>query len=249
MRKLRAHDAALLKASSWLVGVDEAGRGALAGPVVAAACMVSRGFMDSRQAQSRVRGANDSKLLDPRLREALFDALCGLREDGLIEFALGEGSVDEIETLNIAGATALAMRRALEALAARAPDCRLPAAASGPLFPAPAGCARIVVDGRPLKRFPYAHQGLVGGDGRSLCIALASIAAKVTRDRRLAEIDRAHPLYGFARHKGYGTVAHRRALCAHGPSSVHRRLFLRKVLATEAVLDPPPKPSSLELAQ
>jgi ribonuclease HII len=230
MNPLHRHDAVLLERSICLVGVDEAGRGALAGPVVAAACVIGRGFVGSARIRSRVDGADDSKRLSPAAREALFDRLCALRADGLIDFAVGEGSVGEIERRNILGATLLAMRRALETLAGRGDGWTLPAAMDGPLFPPPSNGLRILVDGLPLKRFPYAHDGLVGGDGRSLCIALASIVAKVSRDRRMAALDRQHPLYGFARHKGYGTAAHRRALSAHGPSPQHRRLFLRKVL-------------------
>jgi ribonuclease HII len=122
------------------------------------------------------------------------------------------------------------MRRAVEGLAARAKDWELPlAAADGPLFDSESG-VRIIVDGRPLKPFPYTHTGIIKGDGKSLAIAMASIAAKVSRDRELLKLAKQYPEYGFDQHKGYGTAVHRAALHAHGATPIHRALFLRKLL-------------------
>ena len=90
---------------------------------------------------------------------------------------------------------------------------------------------QILVDGLPLRHFPYPHQGVVSGDARSLCIAMASIIAKVTRDRLMDELDQAHPGYGFAQHKGYGTEEHREAILKLGRSAMHRDSFLRKLFA------------------
>ena len=87
----------------------------------------------------------------------------------------------------------------------------------------------VLVDGRPLKPFPYAHTGLVKGDGKSLSIAIASIAAKVVRDRWMSRLAREHPEYFFERHKGYGTALHREAIRKYGALAIHRKLFLRKV--------------------
>jgi ribonuclease HII len=92
--------------------------------------------------------------------------------------------------------------------------------------------ARILVDGLPLKNFPYPHLGVVGGDGRSLCIAMASVIAKVTRDRMLTALDGTFPGYGFAQHKGYGTEEHREAVLRQGRCPEHREMFLRKLLAS-----------------
>jgi ribonuclease HII len=95
----------------------------------------------------------------------------------------------------------------------------------------PTVSCRILVDGLALRRFPYPHTGIVRGDARSLCVAMASIVAKVTRDRLMVELDRKHPGYGFAQHKGYGTEEHRSALLRLGRSAAHRGMFLRKLLA------------------
>lgn len=231
MSALFRHDAVLLQEVEWLAGVDEAGRGALAGPVVAGACVIHRDFANSRKARKACAAMNDSKQLSATVRDGFYDAIHALKAEGLVDFETGTASVGEIERHNILGATRLAMRRALESLAARAQGWTLPlAAAGGPLFAKASGMPRILVDGRPLKPFPYEHCAIVGGDGRSLCIAMASIAAKVTRDRLVAGLDEVFPAYGFARHKGYGTLAHRRALVEHGPCPEHRSLFLRKVL-------------------
>lgn len=250
MTPLQAYDLDRLNQSMQLVGVDEAGRGCLAGPVVAGACVLSAELFESESALELSSRINDSKQLSAEGREEQFAILEQLRIEGLIDFAVAEGSVEEIAAHNILGATRLAMQRAVEEVAARQEVWSLPSVYDDPLFEVgTAGLIRpqqleelrtpegrhpcqvtVIVDGRPLKPFPYAHEGVVKGDGKSLCIAMASIAAKVTRDRTMAALDKQFPEYGFAKHKGYGTAAHRSALKAHGASSIHRELFLRKVL-------------------
>jgi ribonuclease HII len=246
-RQLRGFDLRQINGFARLIGVDEAGRGALAGPVVAAAVLVERGFLESHWARKNGGRVNDSKQLDAGEREALMAEFEQLALQGKIHASPGVASAAEIEQLNILGATRLAMRRALEAIyppsmfpRKRDPDLFFPPDDCGAAPPGrprleDASC-RIIVDGLPLKPFPYPHTGIVRGDARSLCIAMASIIAKVTRDRLMAELDARHPGYGFARHKGYGTGGHREAVLRLGRCVEHRDLFLRKLLS--ARVDP-----------
>lgn len=230
MNLLQLHDYKQLAEFEWLIGVDEAGRGCLAGPVVAGACLLGRDFFESAEALELSSAVNDSKQLSEKVRTHQFSIIKNLRERGLLDFEVASGSVEEIETFNILGATRLAMKRALERLAMRARDWELPdSATEGPLFQ-DAGRVHILVDGRPLKPFPYTHTGLVKGDGKSLAIAIASIAAKVLRDHEMAKFSEAHPEYFFEKHKGYGTALHRQALLRHGVLAIHRKLFLQKIL-------------------
>jgi ribonuclease HII len=227
---LQTYDCARLAGCARLIGIDEAGRGCLAGPVVAGACVVDAALFDSSAALDLSAQINDSKQLSAGARAQQFEVLLELQELGLIDFAVASGSVEEIATLNILGATRLAMRRAIEKIANRAKDWALPhVAAEDPLFQQ-ATDVKLIVDGRPLKPFPYAHEGVVKGDGKSLSIAMASIAAKVSRDREMVRLAQTYPEYGFEQHKGYGTVVHRAALKAYGATPIHRALFLRKVL-------------------
>ena len=173
-------------------GVDEAGRGPLAGPVVAAAVLFHK--------PRAPKGINDSKLLVPEIREALFEAISASAAVGI-----GIASVEEIDEINILQATFLAMRRAVEAL--------------------PSVPQHILIDGNQKPDLGCPATAIVKGDGLSLSIAAASIIAKVTRDRIMRDLDMPHPGYGFARHKGYGTPAHLLAIGRLGPSPVHRRSF------------------------
>lgn len=241
-RQLRGFDLKQIDGFADLIGVDEAGRGALAGPVVAGAVLVTRDFLESRWADENARRINDSKQLTPAERDALWFDFEALMAEGKIHATFGVADVAEIEQFNILGATKLAMRRALEGIhpaSAFAPPAKEPDLFSPPeeiaAFAARVS-ARILVDGLPLKHFPYPHTGVVGGDGRSLCIAMASIIAKVTRDRMLTELDTRFPGYGFAQHKGYGTEEHRDAVLRLGRCPQHREMFLRKLLA--ARIDP-----------
>lgn len=230
MNALQTHDAAFLAEVPRLIGIDEAGRGCLAGPVVAGACVLQADFFEYPSALERSAQINDSKQLSVEAREAQFAILLELQGEGLIDFEVAQGSVAEIAEINILGANRLAMQRAVEALAARQQNLELPLLASaGPLFEAQAEVL-LIVDGRPLKPWPYQHKGIVKGDGKSLAIAMASIAAKVSRDRQMLELAERYPAYGFERHKGYATKAHRDAILTHGPCPEHRELFLRKVL-------------------
>ncbi|MFD1950991.1 ribonuclease HII [Sphingomonas arantia] len=179
-----------------VAGVDEAGRGPLAGPVVAAAVMLDR--------RRTPKGINDSKKLCARRREDL----CGeIRVRGLV--GVGIASVEEIDTINIYQATMLAMARAVDAM--------IDAAGHEPMM--------VLVDGNALPKWRHTAVAVVKGDASCLSIAAASIVAKHERDRMMLEYDAAHPGYGWASNKGYGTAAHLAALGALGPSPIHRRSF------------------------
>lgn len=175
-----------------VAGVDEAGRGPWAGPVMAAAVILEK----------PIAGVTDSKKLTARVREQL----AGVIRDSALAWALGRAEVAEIDQLNIRQASLLAMRRALLALEV-----------------IPGG---VVVDGKDLPpQLEYPARALVGGDGSEPAIAAASVLAKTARDSEMLDWDREYPQYGFAAHKGYGTVVHRRALQEWGPSPLHRRSF------------------------
>ncbi|BDG73690.1 ribonuclease HII [Roseomonas fluvialis] len=183
-----------------VAGIDEAGRGPLAGPVVAAAVVFLHAPPSALAAL-----IDDSKRLTAGRREAAFAALRQAARDGLLECAVGAASVDEIGRLNILRATHLAMVRAVARLR-QVPDLALVDGNRGPALSCQVRC-------------------LVGGDGLSLSIAAASILAKVVRDRAMARLDPRWPGYGFARHAGYPTAAHRDALARLGPTPHHRRGF------------------------
>ncbi len=189
-----------LAAGGLVAGVDEAGRGPLAGPVVAAAVVFPQGVPTALAAL-----LDDSKALSAARRDTAFTALQTARADGTLECAIAAASAREIGALNILHATHLAMRRAVLRLP------RMPALA--------------LIDGNRAPALPCRVQCVVGGDALSLSIAAASILAKVTRDRAMARLDPRWPAYGFARHQGYPTAAHRAALATHGPCPHHRRGF------------------------
>jgi ribonuclease HII len=176
-----------------VAGVDEAGRGPLAGPVVAAAVILDD--------LKRIKGLNDSKQLTPLRRERLFDEI----RAHALAFCVAEATVAEIDELNILHATMLAMKRAIEGL-------RLPP-------------HMVLVDGNRLPKIRIRAEAIIGGDAKVASISAASILAKVTRDRICVEHEQHYPAYGFALHKGYGTVAHLSALDEHGPCAWHRRSF------------------------
>lgn len=178
-----------------VAGVDEAGRGPLAGEVVAAAvCLRPGGCFPA--------GLNDSKKLTESKRDTLFVELTA--HDGIL-YGIGIATVQEIDSVNILKATHLAMKRAVESLPLSIDFC--------------------LIDGLPVPGFAWPHQAIVKGDGKCLSIAAASILAKVTRDRMMLECDRRYPGYGFAKHKGYGTKEHLEAIRRHGPCPAHRRSF------------------------
>jgi ribonuclease HII len=185
--------AAWRRGISRLAGVDEAGRGPLAGPVVAAAVVLAPG--------ARITGVDDSKRLLPEERQRLFDLI---QERAV---GVGVGIVDHltIDRINILQATRLAMGQALGALGME-PEL-------------------VLTDFVTVPGLRCPQRNLVEGDRRSASVAAASIIAKVTRDRIMEEADREYPMYGFGRHKGYGTPEHRIALEQHGPCALHRRTF------------------------
>jgi ribonuclease HII len=183
-----------------VVGIDEAGRGPWAGPVVAAAAWLDRAALDP----SLLAGLDDSKRLTPAARARLFEGLAAAAP-GAARVGLGEASVAEIDRLNILQASLLAMARAVADLGIK-PDAAL-------------------VDGNRAPDLSCAVETVVKGDARSLSVAAASIAAKVTRDRRMADLAKRHPGYGWERNQGYGTAEHRAALSRLGVTPVHRRSF------------------------
>ena len=235
-RQLRSFDLKQLGEFVSLIGVDEAGRGALAGPVVAGAVLVSREFLEGRWAVGKSSRVNDSKQLTAKEREELWAEFEELVGQGQIHANYGVSNVAEIESLNILGATKLAMRRALGGIY---PTNAFEFKEEPDLFASeiekaafqPTVSCRILIDGLPLRHFPYPHQGIVSGDARSLCIAMASIIAKVTRDRMMDDLEQQYPGYGFGQHKGYGTEEHRDAILKRGRCAVHRDSFLRKLFA------------------
>ena len=237
-RQLRGFDLKQITGVNSLIGVDEVGRGAFAGPVVAAAVLVSRDFLEGGWSRSRLgREVNDSKLIDAPLREELWHEFERLAKEGLIHAQFGVAGVEEIATFNILGATKLAMQRALggiyppEAFAVKREEPDLFSSMEERSSFAPTVSARVLVDGLALRGFPYPHTAFIKGDTRSLCIAMASIVAKVTRDRMMIEMETKFPGYGFAQHKGYGTEEHRDAVLRLGRCEEHREAFLRKLLA------------------
>lgn len=182
-------------------GVDEAGRGPLCGPVVAAACILPP--------DPALPGLNDSKKLTPRRREQLFDLI----RERAVAYCVAEASVEEIDRLNILEADLLAMRRAIAGL--HTPDGQ------------PVRTDFALIDGNIARDFPIPARAVIKGDATSLSIAAASVLAKVTRDRLCVELDAQYPQYGIAKHKGYGTAAHMAALKQYGASPIHRRKFVR----------------------
>ncbi len=176
-----------------VAGVDEAGRGPLAGPVVAGAVILP--------AEMDHRPFRDSKKLTAKGREQVF----ALLEDLQVPMAIGICSPAEIDEINILQASLLAMRRAVEKLSEQ------------PAF--------LLVDGKFTVNMALPQQALIKGESKSASIAAASVLAKVSRDRMMADLAEHYPLYNFAQHKGYPTKAHKALIAAHGPSPVHRLTF------------------------
>ncbi len=183
-----------IRARGWIpAGVDEAGRGPIAGPVVAAAAIVPEQF--------NLAGVDDSKKLSPSKREKIFESL---GHSG-VEYSVGVASVREIEEINILRAAIKAMERAVVGLY------------TDPDF--------LFIDGNEKTTLPVKQQTIVGGDGKCMSIAVASIVAKVTRDRMMEELHDRYPVYNFLKHKGYPTAEHRNLVEKHGPCPEHRKNF------------------------
>lgn len=188
---------ALAKGYKSVCGVDEAGRGPLAGPVCAAAVILPEGVI--------IDGVNDSKKLSEKKRESLFDVI---REQAL-SYSIAYATVDEIEEINILNATMLAMCRAINGLEIKADYA--------------------MIDGNKIPPIDIDAECIVKGDAKSMSIACASILAKVSRDRLLYKYAEEYPMYGFDKHKGYGTKVHREAILKYGPCQYHRKSFLKKL--------------------
>lgn len=188
---------ALAKGYKSVCGVDEAGRGPLAGPVCAAAVILPEGVI--------IDGVNDSKKLSEKKRESLFDVI---REQAL-SYSIAYATVDEIEEINILNATMLAMRRAIDGLDIKADYA--------------------MIDGNKIPPLDIDAECIVKGDAKSMSIACASILAKVSRDRLLYKYAEEYPMYGFDKHKGYGTKVHREAILKYDPCPYHRKSFLKKL--------------------
>lgn len=187
-----------------ILGVDEAGRGPLAGPVVAAAVKI-------HQYHDFFEMINDSKKLSEKKREELFDKILTYCDVGV-----GIASVEEIDEVNILEATFIAMNRAIEDVTKN----------SDVTFDT------VLVDGNKLiKKYDGKQEFLVKGDAKSLSIAAASIIAKVTRDRIMLKFAEIYPEYHFEKHKGYGTKLHREILLEKGVLPIHRKTFLKKILS------------------
>jgi ribonuclease HII len=180
--------------ATWIAGVDEAGRGPLAGPLFVAAVILPPDFHS--------KTLTDSKALTARTRDRLFDEILAQKD---ILHSIVEIPPGEIDRLNILQATRHGMRRAVSTLTQR-PD-------------------HALIDGLPVPDFPVPQTAIVKGDGKSFSIAAASILAKVSRDKRMKELDEQYPQYAFAAHKGYGTALHLERLQRYGPSPIHRLSF------------------------
>jgi ribonuclease HII len=185
-----------------IAGVDEAGRGPLAGPVVAGAVILPRSWITTGSLPTELEGLNDSKQLTPVQRERFYAFLVSHAE-----VLRGVSAVDasQIDSINILQATHRAMHEALAQLRP-APD-------------------HILVDGSPVPSLAFPQSALIRGDARSYSIAAASVLAKVTRDRLMTAFHLEYPDYGFDDHKGYGTPRHLAALARFGPCPIHRRSF------------------------
>lgn len=182
----------------YIAGVDEAGRGPLAGAVYAAAVIFPKDIY--------IPEINDSKKLTEKKRDKLYDIIIE-KAIAYSIFSVDEKKIDEINILN---ATFMAMNGAVDNLPQK-PDY-------------------VLIDGNQIKGMKIPHETIVKGDAKSISIAAASILAKVSRDRAIVELAKQYPEYGFEKHKGYGTKAHREALLKYGPCEIHRKTFLKKIL-------------------
>jgi ribonuclease HII len=191
----------LQRGCSRVAGADEAGRGPLAGPVVAAVVCLPGQWIEQGLPR-KLQGLNDSKQLNVNERERFFKYLTTCPE---VSYAIATVAVEVIDTINILQASLRAMNEALLQLAPT-PD-------------------HTLVDGPHIFSLKCPQTPVIDGDAKSFSIAAASVLAKVTRDRLMADLDKAYPQYGFAEHKGYSTPRHLAAIAEHGPCPIHRRSF------------------------
>lgn len=213
--------------TTLVAGVDEAGCGPLAGPVVAGAVVFPHSWLETGL-YSKLRGLNDSKMLDEEQREKFFNIITAHAE---IRYAISIVDVEMIDRINIRQAAWRAMNLALDQLQPRP--------------------QHVLVDGLKIKWLPYPQTALTQGDGRSYTIAAASVLAKVTRDRLMREFDAQYPGYGFAEHKGYATPQHYAAINERGPCAIHRKSFapFRPVEETMELFESAPQAQSQPDAQ
>lgn len=181
--------------SEIIAGIDEVGRGCLAGPVFACACILKE------NASSFLTGIKDSKLLNSKKREAFFDKI----QENSLSIGIGQASVEEIETLNILQASLLAMKRAVISLSIKP--------------------TLLIIDGINKIDLDIPQQTIIGGDKIKIEIQAAAIIAKVTRDRLMCEFDKTYPNFGFSKHKGYGTALHFEKIKQFGITPIHRKTF------------------------
>jgi len=207
------------KGLQFIAGVDEAGRGPLAGPVVAAAVVLPRDF--------DVIGIDDSKKLSAKKREELFPVI----QEKSIAYGIGIADNNAIDRINILQATKTAMKDALRELEKKLREL------SGPDWRNKLHCEdrkscciqHILIDALTLKDVPIPQTAIIKGDSKSISIAAASILAKVTRDRMMAEFHKLYPYYAFDSNKGYGTKAHYDGIEERGICAIHRRSFLKNI--------------------
>jgi ribonuclease HII len=182
----------------YIGGIDEAGRGPLAGPVVAAVVVFDK--------DTKIEGINDSKKLSEKKRDELFELI----KEQALDYGIGIVNNEEIDEYNILNATYMAMKKALNCLK-KSPDY-------------------LLIDATTIPNVEIPQNPIIKGDSKSISIAAASILAKVTRDSILYEYDKIYPEYGFAKHKGYGTADHYKAIDEYGITPIHRKSFLKNIL-------------------
>jgi ribonuclease HII len=229
------HDITFIGNHAGIVGVDEAGRGCLVGPVVASAVFLKREFYETHKFKKACIDFNDSKQISPDKRLELMHLLEYWKNQNILHYHWAQASALEIDQYNILEATKLAMQRALDGLVSYAisslilnkknQDLPILLQNSSLDTQLPSTKSKLIIDGCFLKKFPYEHTNLVQGDSRSLAIAMASIVSKVQRDLLLKQLDLHYPQYGFKSHKGYATSQHRTAIQKYGLCPEHRQSF------------------------
>lgn len=192
--------------STWIVGIDEAGRGPLAGPVTVGLVKIPTDFN-----WTLIPGVNDSKKISEKKREAIFQRAKELAKQGLIEYSVKSISAKSIDNKGIVAGINRAIEAGITELGLSALD------------------TFIQLDGALKAPAEFPQETIIGGDGKEAVIGLASILAKVTRDRYMMQIAIDYPEYGFAQHKGYGTKAHIEAIKKHGLSELHRRSYCKNI--------------------
>ena len=233
------YDRKSVRGMHGIIGVDEAGRGCLAGPVVSGAILLPKSFFDENKNRRITKEMNDSKQFDEGKREKLFEYVMQLAQANELVWGMGLATVEEIESENIVGATCLAMKRAMEEVSLHSGGQWSPVRINDESLFFGKGLNEVSskwivrVDGQVMKKLPYLHEGLVKGDTLSIAIAMASLVAKVSRDRMMRKLSVEFPKYDFGSNKGYGAPVHLNALKKYGSTIHHRPRFLRKILEKE----------------